>query len=150
MPYFYSVVWCGEKLESLKKFRIAILPFMHRHQYTHYDETRTRVWHRAYENDIICWFRFQSDNRRFVDVFKKNIASLTMRSWDRIFLYLMSSLHCKDCSDGASILMTNSLILDVYVMLATLMLSFFFICYCRLLDILASKTFAFLFSQCGS
>ena len=30
----YPMVWCG-----------AIVPLMHRHQYTQYDETRTRSWH---------------------------------------------------------------------------------------------------------
>ena len=35
------MVWCG-----------AILPHMHRHQYTQNDNTLTRVWHKAYENDL--------------------------------------------------------------------------------------------------
>ena len=37
----YPMVWCG-----------AILPPMHRHRYTQYDNTLTRVWHEAYEDDM--------------------------------------------------------------------------------------------------
>ena len=37
----YPMVWCG-----------AILPPMHRYQYTQYDKTHTRVWHKAYEDDL--------------------------------------------------------------------------------------------------
>ena len=37
----YPMVWCG-----------AILLSIHCHQYTQNDNTLTRVWHRAYENDL--------------------------------------------------------------------------------------------------
>ena len=37
----YPVVWCG-----------AILPCIHRHRYTQYDKTLTRVWHKEYEDDM--------------------------------------------------------------------------------------------------
>ena len=35
------MVWCG-----------AILPSMRRHGFTQYDNTLTRVWHKAYEGDM--------------------------------------------------------------------------------------------------
>ena len=37
----YPMVWCG-----------AILPPMHRHQHTLHDKTRTRVWHKAFEDGM--------------------------------------------------------------------------------------------------
>ena len=36
------MVWCG-----------AILPLMHRHWDIPYDKTRARLWHKAYEHNII-------------------------------------------------------------------------------------------------
>ena len=37
----YPLVWCG-----------VILPPMHRHRCTQYNNTLTRVWHKAYEDGM--------------------------------------------------------------------------------------------------